>query len=216
MKQALMVWGGWEGHEPRQCVDRFAPVLISHGYEVEIVNTLEVFTDLDKLHAQSLIVPCWTMGALTPDQERCLLDTVRLGTGIAGWHGGMGDAFRGNPAYQFMVGGQWVEHPGGIIDYTVNLVSEKRDDPILAGLDDFNVHSELYYMHVDPGNDVLATATCPGVPYPWIAGTVMPVAWRRMFGAGRVFYLALGHAVRDFEVPEAFEIMQRGMLWAAR
>ena len=28
MKKALMVWGGWEGHEPFQCVQLFAPILL--------------------------------------------------------------------------------------------------------------------------------------------------------------------------------------------
>lgn len=214
MKQALMVWGGLESHEPLQCVHRFVPWLTGEGFEVEVTNNLAVFEDLDKLHALSLIVPCWTMGRLTPEQERGLLDAVRLGTGIAGWHGGMCDAFRDSPAYQFMTGGQWVEHPGGIIDYTVNIT--RPDDPVMAGLRDFRVRTELYYLHVDPGNEVLATVTCPGEPYPWIEGVVMPTVWKRVYGAGRVFYSALGHRAADFDVPEVFEIMKRGMHWAAR
>jgi type 1 glutamine amidotransferase len=214
MKRALLVWGGWEGHEPFQCVERFVPVLTGEGFEVEVVNGLEVFADLDKMHALDLVVPCWTMGELAQEEERGLLDAVRLGTGIAGWHGGMCDAFRNSPAYQFMTGGQWVEHPGGVIDYTVRIT--RRDDPVVAGLNDFAVRSELYYLHVDPSNEVLATATCPGTVYPWIEGTVMPVAWKRVYGEGRVFYSALGHRAHDFDVPEVFEIMKRGMLWAAR
>ena len=50
----------------------------------------------------------------------------------------------------------------------------------------------------------------------WIAGTVMPVVWKRRFGAGRVFYSSLGHVRKDFDVPEACEIQRRGMLWASR
>ena len=213
MKSVLFVWGGWEGHEPKACVDRFVPLFEQAGYAVEVSERLEVFADARRLAEFDLVSPCWTLGELTAGQENGLLEAVRAGTGIAGWHGGMGDAFRNHPAYQFMVGGQWVEHPGGIIDYTVRIVS---DDPIVAGLPDFAMHSELYYMHVDPSNDVLATATAPGAPYPWIAGTVMPVAWKRMYGAGRVFYSSLGHVAADFDVPECRELMWRGMRWACR
>ena len=113
-----------------------------------------------------------------------------------------------------MVGGQWVAHPGGIIDYTVNITN--HDDPITAGLSDFHMHSEQYYMHVDPSNQVLATTTFDAKYNPWIAGTVMPVVWKRQWGAGRVFYSSLGHVAHDFDVPEAYTIMQRGMLWASR
>jgi len=214
MKSALMVWGGWEGHEPKQCVDIFAPFLQEQGFDVRIENTLDVYREGDYMQALSLVVPVWTMGQITPEQERGLLSAIRQGVGIAGWHGGMGDSFRNNTEYQFMVGGQWVAHPGGVIDYVVNIVN--HTDPITAGLSDFAMHSEQYYMHVDPGNEVLATTTFSGEHCPWIEGTVMPVVWKRRYGAGRVFFSSLGHVAADFEVPEARAIVQRGMLWAAR
>ena len=112
-----------------------------------------------------------------------------------------------------MVGGQWVAHPGGVIDYRVNIIS---DDPIVAGLEDFDMHSEQYYMHVDPSNEVLATTTFNGDHAYWIDGVVMPVAWKRMYGQGRVFYASVGHVAKDFEVPEALEIVKRGMMWASK
>ena len=213
-KSALIVWGGWEGHEPKQCADIFAPWLREQGYDVEVVNTLDVYLDAAKMNSLSLIVPIWTMGTITPQQEKGLLDAVANGVGIAGWHGGMGDSFRNNTEYQFMVGGQWVAHPGGVIDYEVNIIN--HEDPITAGLKDFRMHSEQYYMHVDPGNEVLATTTFSGEYAPWIAGTVMPVVWKRRWGKGRVFYSSLGHVAKDFDVPEARIIVQRGMLWASR
>jgi hypothetical protein len=213
MKRALIVWGGWEGHEPKQCAEIFAPWLQSQGYEVIVSHTLDTYTDKDLMQSLNLIVPIWTMGTIAPEQEAGLLDAVRSGVGIAGWHGGMGDSFRNNTEYQFMVGGQWVAHPGGIIEYEVNII--KPDDPIVAGLSDFKMHSEQYYMHVDPSNEVLATTTFSGEYCEWIAGTVMPVVWKRRYGKGRVFYSSLGHVAKDFEVPEALEIMKRGMLWAS-
>jgi len=214
MKRALMVWGGWEGHEPKQCVDIFAPFLEESGFEVTIANTLDVYLDKDLMDSLSLIVPVWTMGTITPEQEKGLLDAVASGVGIAGWHGGMGDSFRNNTDYQWMVGGQWVAHPDGITDYVVNIVD--HEDPITKGIDDFKMHSEQYYMHVDPSNEVLATTTFNSPAAPWINGTVMPVVWKRMWNKGRVFYSSLGHVAADFEVPEALEIQKRGMLWASR
>ncbi|MYA21271.1 MAG: ThuA domain-containing protein [Gemmatimonadetes bacterium] len=210
-----MVWGGWEGHEPKQCADIFAPVLEAEGFAVTISDTLDTYKDRDLMAEQDLVVPTWTMGQIEGEQEQGLLAAVERGTGIAGWHGGMADSFRNNTTYQFMVGGQFVAHPDGIIDYTVNIAAP--DDPIVAGLDDFQMHSEQYYMHTDPGNEVLATTTLEGrQSAPWVNGTVMPVVWKRMWGAGRVFYSSLGHVARDFDVPEAREIQRRGMLWASR
>lgn len=213
-KHALFVWGGWEGHEPAKGVAVFKPVLEQAGYEVAVSDTLDAFLDAERLASLSLIVPVWTMGKITTAQENGLLAAVKSGVGIAGWHGCMGDSFRDNPHYQWMVGGQWVAHPGNLIDYTVNLTN--HTDPITAGLSDFQMHSEQYYMHVDPSNDVLATTTFTGEHAAWIAGTVMPVVWKRRFGAGKVFYSSLGHVAKDFDVPEVKEIQRRGMLWASR
>ena len=214
MKSALFVWGGWEGHEPRQCAELFAGLLSGEGYNVELTNSLDVYLDVERLQTFDLIVPMVTMSTITNEQEKGLLDAVQSGVGVGGWHGGMADAFRNNPNYQFMVGGQWVAHPGNIIDYRVNITN--HDDPITAGLGDFDMHSEQYYMHADPSNEVLATTTFSGEHAPWIEGTVMPVVWKRCWGQGRVFYCSLGHVLKDFDVPEAREIVRRGLMWAAR
>lgn len=213
-KRSLMVWGGWEGHEPKQCVDIFAPLIEAAGFAVEIETSLDVYTDTERMATYDIITQVFTMSTITPEQEKGLLDTVEAGTGFAGWHGGMADAFRQNPTYQFMVGGQWVAHPGNIIDYTVNIIN--HDDPITAGLHDFQMHSEQYLLHVDPSNEVLATTTFSGEYTPWINGTVMPVVWKRRWGKGKIFYSSLGHVAKDFDVPEAREIVRRGILWAAR
>jgi len=204
-KSVLMVWGGWSGHEPRKCVDIFAPWLESRGFRVTVSDTLDSYLDTGLMTSLDLVVQVVTMSEITPEQEKGLLDAVRGGVGLAGWHGGLADSFRKNTNYQFMVGGQWVAHPGGIVDYEVNIVN--REDPVTRGLSDFRMHSEQYYMHVDPANEVLAN---------WIEGVVMPVVWKKMYGEGTVSYSSLGHVARDFEVPEALEIMKRGMLWASR
>ena len=216
MKKALMVWGGWDGHEPEQVVRRFAPFLRENGFEVRIEDNMSVYTDAAYMNSLSLVVPIWTMGTIENEQEKGLMDAVKSGVGLAGWHGGTCDAFRNNTGYQWMTGGQWVAHPGNIIDYSVQITNS--DHEITRGLGDFSMHSEQYYLHTDPGNNVLATTTFSGEHEgaDWIAGTQMPVLWTRMWGAGRVFYSSLGHVNSDFEVYEAAETVRRGMLWAAR
>lgn len=216
VKRALVNWGGWEGHEPEACATLFADLLREDGFEVDLVSDLEIYRDSDYMASLGLVVPMWTMSTITQEQEQGLLEAVRVGVGLGGWHGGMADSFRENTDYQWMVGGQWVKHPGDIIRYRVNIT--RPDDPIVAGLDDFEMESEQYYMHVDPGNEVLATTTFSGEhgDAPWIAGTVMPVIWKRRYGKGRVFYASVGHVRKDFDVPVAQEIVRRGLLWASR
>ncbi|MCU0513403.1 MAG: ThuA domain-containing protein [Anaerolineae bacterium] len=213
-KKALMFVGGWDGHQPQQSAALFAGLLHAAAYQVDSADTLDVLLDGAHLLTYDLIVPVWTMGQITPEQAAPLLAAVAAGVGLAGWHGCMADSFRENTDYQFMVGGQWVAHPGNIIDYTVQITD--HDHPITAGLDDFAMHSEQYYMHIDPANRVLATTTFSGEHAAWTAGVVMPVTWTKQWGRGRVFYCSLGHVTADFDVPAAREMVRRGLLWAAR
>ncbi|NKB53276.1 MAG: hypothetical protein GKR97_13810 [Rhizobiaceae bacterium] len=213
MKKALIVWGGWEGHTPEAAAQVTATMLKEDGFEVEISATTEAFAnpELDKLN---LIVPIITQSEIKEDEVNNLTAAVQSGVGLAGIHGGMGDSFRNAVDYQFMVGGQWVAHPGDIIDYRVNIIDQH--DPITRGIDDFDYHSEQYYMHVDPANKILATTTFSGEHADWTRDVVMPVIWKRRHGAGRVFYSALGHTADEFSVPEMRTMFQRGMNWAAR
>ncbi len=215
MKKALINWGGWLGHEPEQCAELWSGILQNEGFSVDVVSDLDRYCDADYMQTLDLVVPIWTMSTISEEQEQGLLKAIQSGVGLAGWHGGMADSFRNSVNYQWMVGGQWVQHPGNIIDYTVQICS---DDPIVAGLSEFAMHSEQYYMHTDPSNEVLATTTFTGEHAGafWIAGVVMPVVWKRMYGHGRVFYSSLGHVLKDFDVPEAREIVRRGMLWAVK
>jgi len=210
MSDALIVWGGWDGHSPEPFATRCAAMLRDAGMQVEVSASLDALDDLDGVR---LVVPIWTMGSIAAEPLAALERAVRGGVGLAGFHGGMGDAFRDAPDFQFMVGGQFVAHPDGIKDYDVAIAD--RDHEITRGLGDFAVRSEQYYMHVDPGNHVLATTVFVPVSAPWVAGTVMPVAWTRRHGDGRVFYSSIGHAPADLDGPDAGELLRRGMLWAS-
>ncbi|MBN9025560.1 MULTISPECIES: ThuA domain-containing protein [Kaistia] len=214
MREALIVWGGWSGHEPEQGANIIAGMLEEEGFKVYVENSTEAFAD-PAIADMSLIVPIYTMSKIEKEELLNLTKAVEGGVGLAGYHGGMGDAFREAVEYQFMVGGQWVAHPGNIIDYHVDVT--KPEDPIMAGLPArFPYRSEHYYMHVDPSNEVLATTTFTGDHAYWIDGVVMPVVWKRRHGKGRVFYSSLGHVASEFQVPEMNTIMRRGLLWAAR
>ena len=214
MKRALIICGGWEGHHPEETSKGIAETLTAESFKIELSNTLEPLGDLNRLTTFDLVIPNWTMGTLRPEQEEALRAAVQSGVGLGGFHGGMGDAFRSSITYQFITGGQFVAHPDDITEYTVNIV--KKSDPIVAGLSNFRVLSEQYYMHVDPAVEILATTTFKTRSAPWINGTVMPVAWKRMYGAGRVFFCSIGHTTADFAIPEVIQMIRRGLCWAAR
>ena len=213
MREALIVWGGWSGHEPELGAGIVRDMLEEEGFKVYVENTTEAFAD-PSIADMSLVVPIYTMSKIEKEELANLLKAVEGGVGLGGYHGGMCDAFREAVDWQFMTGGQWVAHPGNIIDYTVNISAP--DDPVMEGIDDFPYRSEQYYMHVDPSNEVLATTTFTGEHAPWTKGVVMPVVWKRHHGKGRVFYSSLGHVTKEFEVPQMRTILKRGLLWAAR
>lgn len=215
MKNALILSGGWQGHEPEKCAEVFANFLRERDFKVTISGNLDSLLDLDFLQQQQVIIPNWTMGKISSEQSHNLCKAIKEGAGLAGWHGGMCDAFREDTEYQFMCGGQWVAHPGGVIKYRVNIKQDSAG--FMAGLESFELESEQYYMHTDPGNEVLATTNFSGKEGEagWIAGTVMPVVWKRRYGMGRVFYSSLGHIATDFTVTQVKEIMCRGLIWAA-
>ena len=213
MRSALIVWGGWNGHDPEDCAAIYRRWLHEDGFSVRVETDPEVFAD-PAIKDLSLIIPCTTMSVISRDAATNLAAAIESGVGMGGHHGTMGDAFHDSPLYQFVVGGQWVAHPGNIIDYTVDVV--RGDDPIMQGIKTFPYTSEQYYMHVDPGVEVLATTTFSGEHAPWIKGVVMPVVWKKMYGAGRVFYSSLGHRATEFENPNMATILRRGINWAAK
>ena len=212
-RNALIFYGGWEEHEPEACAAVVTAMLRDEGFNVRAETGVAVLGETD-LSEFDLIVPLCTQVSIEEMPLDRLCAAIGAGTGLAGFHGGMGDTFRDAPAYQFMVGGQWVAHPGDIIDYRIDIAQPQH--PLMEGIGDFAYRSEQYFMHVDPGNDVLAITTFDGRHAPWTAGTVMPVVWTRHHGQGRVFYSALGHQASEFAVPQMYEILRRGLVWASR
>lgn len=217
MKKALIFYGGWDGHTPKETAALFADVLKNEQFEVTLSDTLSVLDSYDEITKYDLFVPVWTMGRIAPEQSRNICRAVAEGAGIAGCHGGMCDSFRDDTEWQFMTGSQWVAHPGG--ESAVYEVICKPDEPLTAGIVPFTVHSEQYYIHVDPAVKVLATTWFPVVEgnHSSNGKVELPVEYTKFWGKGKVFYNSLGHTYKIFtDYPQALELMRRGFLWAAR
>lgn len=205
MAKALIVSGGWDGHKPFEVADILTEKLNSLGVSVKNSRDLD---DFKRSSEFDVVIPNWTMGEVQHDQIEPLLQAVEAGIGVAGIHGGMGDAFRSNTRYQFMCGGQFVEHPGGgERHFTVDFA---QDYPLTEGFSELEAVTESYYMHLDPAIKVLATTT-----FEDFGDTIMPVAWTKGWGTGRVFYCSLGHSPEVVKIPTVLEFVARGIIWAA-
>jgi len=217
-KQALIVWGGWDGHQPKQVAEIFERVLKEDGFSVRVSDSLDAFGDAEALKSIDLVVPVWTMGKISHEQSAAVVKAdVEGGTGIAGCHGGMCDSFRDNCDWQFMTGGQFVAHPGNDgTQYTVRPIT--GSSPIVEGIGPFEISSEQYYMHTDPANRILATTEFPTAEGPHTPNGRfdMPVVWTRYHGKGKVFYNSLGHSAAVVESEPCLTLMRRGFKWATR
>lgn len=217
MPEALIVYGGWDGHQPKEVGEIFKNILTKEGFDVQVSDTLDAFNDAGRLLKLDLIVPVWTMGKITGQQSEAVGAAVESGVGIAGCHGGMCDSFRDDCRWQFMTGGQFVAHPGNQITYMVNIRDTHHE--ITADIKDFKVVSEQYYMHVDPCIKVLATTRVPvtGVEGPHVTNGPfdMPVVWTKLYGKGRVFYSSVGHDAQVVSQEPHITLMRRGLKWAA-
>ncbi len=213
--KALITWGGWDGHEPDKVARIFEGIVADAGGTSDVTDSLACFDDPDALKTYDVIIPVWTMSELSRDAATNVSEALAHGTGMAGCHGGMCDAFRGNPLWQFITGANWVAHPGG--DGVKHRVTITSDDPLVAGIDDFDVETEQYYLQVDPANRVLAkTRTDVVTWYHSPNGVVdMPVVWTRQWGLGRVYYNSLGHKADVVASGPAYEMLRRGVIWAA-
>ena len=212
-KKVLVVWGGWEGHKPKLFASHVENWLITEKADYKINNGLDAYDDYDELIKYDLIIQSVTMDEISKKQEENLLKAVLSGVGIAGAHGGLVDSFRKNTNYQFMIGGQWVAHPGNIIKYKVKIL----EDELTSGLSDFEIVSEQYYMHYDPNVKIIAETKFNDEIYPWINNVVMPIAWKKMYGKGKVFFISIGHDPDEFMVyKDGWELLTRGFMWAVR
>jgi type 1 glutamine amidotransferase len=207
----LLLHGGWEGHQPAELAD-FARRFLFDNWKVVCSEKLGML-DPVTLGQFYLIVPAWTYGQITTEQEQALLDAVEGGLGVVAWHGAA-SAFLASRPHKFLIGGQFVAHPGGPdVTYDVHFLG---NDPLVEQLEDFAITSEQYYMLIDPAVKVLATTRIKGGKLTWVDGVEMPIAWTRWWGRGRVFYCSLGHSAETLRHPVLVTLLRRAALWAAR
>ncbi|MEU8819690.1 ThuA domain-containing protein [Actinoplanes sp. NPDC048796] len=227
--RALVVRGGWEGHQPVAATELFLPFLASSGFEVRVCDTTAVYADAPVMAETDLIVQCVTMSSIERDEVAGLRAAVAAGTGFTGWHGGIADSFRASSDYLQLVGGQFATHPGkepgardgdetdNFLPHRIELTALGREHPITAGLGDFELTTEQYWVLHDDLNDVLATTTHPVRPWhPWRRPIVSPAVWTRQWGDGRVVVSTPGHSPDVLRDENVRTIVERGMLWAAR
>jgi type 1 glutamine amidotransferase len=228
-RTALVVRGGWEGHSPVQATEVFLPFLEANGFSVRVEESNDVYADEAAMAATDLIVQSVTMSEISREASRGLRRAVERGTGLAGWHGGIADSYRNDADYLQLIGGQFATHPSkhpdrcvgdetdNFLPYTVELTELGRGHEIMAGIDDFELHTEQYWVLHDDLNDVLATTTHPVQPYhPWHRPITSPTVWTRLWGAGRVFVATPGHTPDVLRDPNVRTIIERGLLWASR
>ncbi|AHH94560.1 ThuA domain-containing protein [Kutzneria viridogrisea] len=212
MSRALIVRGGWPGHVPVAATELFRQGLLDAGFEITVSDTLDVYCQEELLADTDLIVQCWSQGTLTAQQCAGLTAAVHAGTGFAGWHGGVVGTFTDSRDYLRMVGGLFLHHPEEFVEYRVRVERAHADHPIVAGLPDFTITTEQYWMLTDPNNEVLASTELVESRKP----ATMPVVWTRRWGAGKVFFSAIGHRVADLCDPAVHALTHRGLLWASR
>lgn len=219
MKRAFYLYGGFPGHRPYDVANWGRGLLAELDFEVE--ESQDPHRLEEDLSVYDLIVLGYTQTQTTEDlsdrAEARLMEAARAGTGFVGYHGATA-AFRASLPYSWILGASFVEHPGGEaiqVPYEVKIVD--RESPLTEGIDDYEVRSEQYILHVDPSVHVLATTTFDGEPeVPWMKGVEVPVAYTKQFGEGRIFYHAGGHELDEMERPEVTTMVRRGMEWAAR
>lgn len=228
-RRALIVRGGWDGHHPVAATDKFRPFLSENGFEVRVEESNEVYADAAVMAETDLVVQAVTMSSISDAALTGLRAAVEAGTGLAGWHGGIADSYRGSSDYLQLVGGQFATHPGrhpderpgderdNYLDHTIEITDLGRRHEITAGIDDFVLHTEQYWVLHDDLIDILATTTHPTQDYhPWHRPIVSPAVWTRLWGAGRVFVATPGHTPEVLADPHVRTIVERGLLWAAR
>jgi type 1 glutamine amidotransferase len=228
-KTALVVRGGWFGHQPVEATDLFIPHLEEHGYSVRVEDSPKIYADADYMAGVDLVMQCMTMSTIEKDEFEGLRAAVEAGTGLAGWHGGIADSYRNTADYLHLIGGQFACHPGkhpderigeqsdNYVPYTVNLLPAAADHPITTGLSDFELVTEQYWVLNDSYIDVLATTTQQVREWdPWHRPVTSPAIWTRQWGQGRIFVATPGHNVDVLRNETVSTIIQRGLLWASR
>jgi uncharacterized protein len=152
-------------------------------------------------------------------QKMALLDFVRSGRGFLGVHSAT-DTFYTWPDYLDLIGGYFNGHPW---HQAVTIEVADAADPLVAFLggslqlndeiyqiSDFDYRGSRVLLRLDPSSVDLGKAGVHRRFYGW------PLAWKRFFGEGRVFYSALGHEASVWQDPRYQRILTNAILWSTR
>ena len=218
MANVLIIYGGWEGHSPKEISHYFAKILTENKHQVTFSDSLFVLEDEPTLTAYDLIIMNWTRGELPDESVTNIQRAVAQGVGLAGIHGGLTSAFQSSKQWQFLTGGLFVDHPGGVEQqYTVQITD--RTHPIMKDINDFSLQSEQYYLLVDPAIHILATTEFAASDHPNAMNErpiPLPVAWTKRWGKGKIFYHSIGHDLVTCQFPEVERMTMQGFEWAMR
>ena len=229
-RRALVVRGGWDGHQPVEATDLFIPYLKDQGFDVRVEDSPAPYADAGLMGGMDLVVQCMTMSTIAHDEVAGLIAAVQAGTGFAGWHGGIADSYRASADYLQLIGGQFAAHAArtapdertgeqsdNYVPHRVTMTPAAAEHPITKGIADFDLTTEQYWVLTDDYVDVLATTTTAVRPWaPWNRPVTTPAVWTRQWGRGRVFVATPGHKVEVLQDPNVRTIVERGLLWAAR
>ena len=149
-------------------------------------------------------------------QKRDLLDFVRGGKGFGGVHSAT-DTFYKWPEYGELIGAYFLNHPW---TQEVTIRVQDPSGPLVSHLaPSFRIRDEIYQFrnftgdrtHVLLSLDTHSVSmTAPGITP---RATEFPLAWTRSYGAGRVFYSALGHFDSTWKDPGIRRMLLQAMLW---
>lgn len=202
MKNALIIYGGWEGHEPYETTLIAKEILEEINFNVDVSNSLDDFFKV-KNNNYDLIIINVSLNNITKEHSYVLSELVKSGVGLVSWHGGLGDCSRNDKLYQYILGGQFIYHPAPL-EYKVNIIDD------FLNIEDFTIVSERYYCQVDPSVKVRAVTKFVENN----AEVIMPIVWTKNHGRGRVFYSSLGHNSKDFN-DNVKSILKRGFVWVS-
>jgi type 1 glutamine amidotransferase len=229
-RSALIVRGGWDGHMPVETTDFFVPFLEQNGFSVVIEESPDVYADAERMAGVDLIVQVVTMSEISKEALAGLVAAVRAGTGMVGWHGGIADSYRNSADYLQLIGGQFAHHANiappeqlageqedNYQEYTTEITELGRTHPVTAGVDDFTLTSEQYWVLSDEYNEVLATTTQSKREWDaWDRPVTFPAVWTRHWGEGHIVVSTAGHRLEIVQDPSVRRIIEQGFLWAAR
>ena len=133
---------------------------------------------------------------------------VKEGGALVGIHCAT-DSFTDDPDYVALIGGKFRTHPAQL---DIALENVDPSHPIMAGIQPFTVHDELYLFadYAPERVHLLAQTNSFDDSGP------VPLAWTREQGKGRIFYLSLGHNPSTMEDLNWRKLFCSGVEWALK